>query len=135
MKKVVGIRFKKTCKIYYFDPLDIEFAPGDHVIVETARGMEFGTVSIGTREVPEEQIKAPLKPIIRKATPEDEETVNQNQVREREAFLICQRRIQRHGLEMNLVDVDSPLSRRRLRTSSVLIPLWLRSMSPRFRTS
>ena len=106
MKKVVGIRFKKTCKIYYFDPLDIEFMPGDHVIVETSRGMEFGTVSIGTREVPEEQIKAPLKPIIRKATPEDEETVNQNLVREREAFNICQRRIQRHGLEMNLVDVE-----------------------------
>ena len=60
MKKVVGIRFKKTCKIYYFDPLDIEFVPGDHVIVETARGMEYGTVSIGTREIPEEQIKAPL---------------------------------------------------------------------------
>ena len=106
MKKVVGIRFKKTCKIYYFDPLDIEFVPGDHVIVETARGMEYGTVSIGTREIPEEQIKAPLKPIIRKATPEDEETVVQNQVREREAFNICQRRIQRHGLEMNLVDVE-----------------------------
>ncbi|MBQ6429789.1 MAG: stage 0 sporulation family protein, partial [Acidaminococcaceae bacterium] len=80
MKKVVGIRFKKTCKIYYFDPLDIEFVSGDHVIVETARGMEYGTVSIGTREIPEEQIKAPLKPILRKATPEDEETVIQNQV-------------------------------------------------------
>ena len=106
MKKVVGIRFKKTCKIYYFDPLDIEFVSGDHVIVETARGMEYGTVSIGTREIPEEQIKAPLKPILRKATPEDEETVIQNQVREREAFNICQRRIQRHGLEMNLVDVE-----------------------------
>ena len=88
VKKVVGIRFKKTCKIYYFDPLDIEFVSGDHVIVETARGMEYGTVSIGTREIPEEQIKAPLKPI------------------EREAFNICQRRIQRHGLEMNLVDVE-----------------------------
>ena len=106
VKKVVGIRFKKTCKIYYFDPLDIEFVSGDHVIVETARGMEYGTVSIGTREIPEEQIKAPLKPILRKATPEDEETVIQNQVREREAFNICQRRIQRHGLEMNLVDVE-----------------------------
>ena len=106
VKKVVGIRFKKTCKIYYFDPLDVELVPGDHVIVETTRGMEFGTVSIGTREVPEEQLKNPLKPIIRKATPEDEETVNQNQTREREAFLICQRRIQRHGLEMNLVDVE-----------------------------
>ena len=54
MKKVVGIRFKKTCKIYYFDPLDIDFVPGDHVIVETARGMEYGTVTIGTREIPEE---------------------------------------------------------------------------------
>ena len=106
MKKVVGIRFKKTCKIYYFDPLETELVPGDHVIVETARGMEFGTVSIGTREIPEEQLKNPLKPIIRKATPEDEETVNQNMVREREAFNICQRRIERHGLEMNLVDVE-----------------------------
>ena len=106
MKKVVGIRFKKTCKIYYFDPLETELVPGDHVIVETARGMEFGTVSIGTREIPEEQLKNPLKPIIRKATPEDEETVNQNMIREREAFNICQRRIERHGLEMNLVDVE-----------------------------
>lgn len=106
VKKVVGIRFKKTCKIYYFDPLDIELVPGDHVIVETSRGMEFGTVAIGTREIMEEQLKNPLKPIIRKATPEDEETVQHNQVREREAFLICQRRIQRHGLEMNLVDVE-----------------------------
>ena len=88
MKKVVGIRFKKTCKIYYFDPLETELVPGDHVIVETARGMEFGTVSIGTREIPEEQLKNPLKPIIR------------------EAFNICQRRIERHGLEMNLVDVE-----------------------------
>ena len=59
VKKVVGIRFKKTCKIYYFDPLDIELVPGDHVIVETTRGVEFGTVSIGTREVPEEQLKNP----------------------------------------------------------------------------
>lgn len=106
MPKIVGINFKKTCKIYYFDPLDIEFAPGDHVIVETARGMEFGTVSIGTREVPDEQIKNPLKPIIRKATPADEETVEQNRVREKEAFNICQRRIKRHGLEMSLVDVE-----------------------------
>ncbi len=106
MKKVVGIRFKKTCKIYYFDPLDIELAAGDNVIVETARGMEYGTVTIGVREILEEQVKAPLKPIIRKATPEDEEMLLQNQVREREAFNICQRRIQRHGLEMNLVDVE-----------------------------
>lgn len=106
MPKIVGIHFKKTCKIYYFDPLDVAFVPGDHVIVETARGMEFGTVSIGTREVPEAQIRNPLKPIIRKATPEDEETVVQNQVREKEAFNICQRRIKRHGLEMSLVDVE-----------------------------
>lgn len=72
MPKIVGIHFKKTCKIYYFDPLDVELAVGDHVIVETARGMEFGTVSIATREVPEKQIRNPLKPIIRKATAEDE---------------------------------------------------------------
>ena len=91
VKKVVGIRFRQTCKIYYFDPLETELVPGDHVIVETARGMEYGTVSIGTRSIPEEQIKTPLKPIIRKATAEDDETVVQNQVREKEAFNICER--------------------------------------------
>ena len=99
MPKIVGIHFKKTCKIYYFDPLDVELAVGDHVIVETARGMEFGTVSIATREVPEKQI-------IRKATAEDEATVVQNGIREKEAFNICQRRIKRHGLDMSLVDVE-----------------------------
>ena len=106
MPKIVGIHFKKTCKIYYFDPLDVELAVGDHVIVETARGMEFGTVSIATREVPEKQIRNPLKPIIRKATAEDEATVVQNGIREKEAFNICQRRIKRHGLDMSLVDVE-----------------------------
>lgn len=106
MPKIVGIHFKKTCKIYYFDPLDVELAVGDHVIVETARGMEFGTVSIATREVPEKQIQNPLKPIIRKATAEDEATVVQNGIREKEAFNICQRRIKRHGLDMSLVDVE-----------------------------
>ncbi len=106
MPKIVGVRFKKACKIYYFDPVDTGVKKDDHVIVETARGMEYGTVVIGSREVEDRMIKSPLKPIIRKATEKDDRKVEENSVREREAFNICERRIKKHGLEMNLVDVE-----------------------------
>lgn len=106
MLTVVGIRFKKAGKIYYFDPGGLDIKADDHVIVETARGLEFGDVVIGPREVAESQIVAPLKPVLRLATTEDEEKVKDNRKKEKEAFKICEQKIQTHGLPMNLVDVE-----------------------------
>jgi cell fate regulator YaaT (PSP1 superfamily) len=104
MPTVVGIRFRKACKIYYFDPVDTGVVKGDHAIVETARGVEYGSVVLGPREVA--NTSQPLKPVIRKATPEDDAKVSENAVREQEAFHICERRIKAHELAMNLVDVE-----------------------------
>lgn len=106
MQTVVGIRFKKAGKIYYFDPVSIKLAAGDAVIVETARGLEYGDVVVGPREVADEDIVAPLKPVQRKATPQDKEKVKQNRTKEKEAFAICEQKIAAHNLEMNLVDVE-----------------------------
>ncbi len=106
MPTVVGIRFKKAGKIYYFDPAETKVAKGDHAIVETARGVEYGEVVIGPRDVSEESIVSPLKPVMRKATPEDDEKLLENKVREREAFNICLRKIKNHDLPMRLVDVE-----------------------------
>lgn len=106
MQTVVGIRFKKAGKVYYFDPGQLKLAENDHVIVETTRGLEFGRVVIGPREVQDADIVAPLKPVQRKATPQDEAKVRDNEAREAEAFKICQQKIQAHGLPMNLVDVE-----------------------------
>jgi cell fate regulator YaaT (PSP1 superfamily) len=106
MQTVVGIRFKKAGKIYYFDPCQLPLAAGEHVIVETARGMEFGEVVIAPRQVEEESIVAPLKPVQRKATANDMEKVKENQAKEADAFKICEQKIQAHGLPMNLVDVE-----------------------------
>ena len=86
MPTVVGIRFKKACKIYYFEPADSGVVKGDHAIVETARGVEYGEVVIGPREVDESSIVSPLKPVMRKATEEDNEKLAENRVREKEAF-------------------------------------------------
>ena len=109
MLTVVGIRFKKAGKIYYFDPGGMEINAGEHVIVETARGLEFGDVVVGPRQVEDSQIVAPLKPVLRKATPEDEEKVNNNRKKEKEAFKICEQKILAHDLPMNLVDVEYTL--------------------------
>ena len=106
MPTVIGVRFRKACKIYYFDPVDSGTQKGDYAIVETARGMEYGEVVIGPREVEDKNVVQPLKPVIRKATPEDAKKVRENEVREKEAFNICERRIKKHNLEMNLVDVE-----------------------------
>ena len=106
MQTVVGVRFKQAGKIYYFDPGEISLKVDDHVIVETARGMEFGTVVIGPREVAEEQIVQPLKPVIRQATSQDESKVQENSQKEKDAFAICEQKIAAHGLPMNLVDVE-----------------------------
>ena len=106
MPTVVGIRFKKACKIYYFDPAESGVAKGDHAIVETARGVEYGEVVIGPREVDESSIVPPLKLVMRKATAEDDLKLAENKIREKEAFNICLRKIKNHDLPMRLIDVE-----------------------------
>lgn len=106
MVTVVGVRFKKAGKIYYFDPSDIEINKNDFVIVETARGVEFGQVVVGPKQVLEEDIVSPLKSVIRIATEEDENQHTENKVKEKEALEVCTEKIQRHDLDMNLVDVE-----------------------------
>jgi len=106
VQTVVGVRFKKAGKIYYFDPGQLELAAGENVIVETARGLEYGQIVIGPRQVAEENIVAPLKTVQRKATPQDMEKVKDNTAKEAEAFKICEQKIQAHGLPMKLIDVE-----------------------------
>ena len=106
MIKVVGIRFRSAGKIYYFDPVTYELKRGDHVIVETARGVEYGTVVGDVREISEEEVVQPLKPILRIATPKDDEQELKNKVKEREAFEVCYEKIRKHGLEMKLIDAE-----------------------------
>ncbi len=106
MALVVGIRFKKACKIYYFDPADTGVKKGDHAIVETARGVEYGEVVIGPRDVHNNSIVPPLKQVMRRATAEDDMKLAENKVREKEAFNICLRKIKNHNLPMRLIDVE-----------------------------
>lgn len=106
MIKVVGIRFKKAGKIYYFDPGDIDVQKNDNVIVETARGIEFGECVTGPKNINESEIVSPLKNVIRKATEEDESQHNENKKREKEAFEVCVQKIQEHKLVMKLIDVE-----------------------------
>ena len=106
MTTVIGVRFKKAGKVYYFDPTDVWPQPGDQVVVETSRGIELGEVIAGAREVEDEQIVAPLKKVIRVATPEDIRREEYNRSREPETFRICQERIAQHKLEMKLVDAE-----------------------------
>ena len=106
MIRVTGVRFRSAGKIYYFDPLDFDLKKGDHVIVETARGTEYGTVVMNIREVEDDRVVSPLKPILRMATKRDEEIVARNSEREKEAYRICQEKIQKHKLEMKLVEAE-----------------------------
>lgn len=106
MVKVVGVRFKKAGKIYYFDPDNLDIEVNSNVIVETARGIEFGKVVISKRDVPEEEIVAPLKKVIRIATEEDNKHAEENQKKEKEAFNICLQKIKDHNLDMKLIDVE-----------------------------
>ena len=106
MTKIVGIRFRTAGKIYYFDPADFDLDMAMHVIVETARGIEMGTVLIPPKEVDDDKVVSPLKPVIRVATDEDEKTVERNKEKEKEAFAICKEKIIKHGLEMKLVDAE-----------------------------
>ena len=106
MATVIGVRFKKAGKVYYFDPCEVWPRPGDSVVVETARGVEFGEVVTGAREVADEQIVAPLKKVVRIATEEDIRRAEHNEKREAEAFRICQEKVAKHKLEMKLVSVE-----------------------------
>ena len=106
MTKIIGVRFRAAGKVYYFDPKNMEIKRGQHVIVETARGIEYGNVVVGTREVANEEITQPLKPVIRIATAEDDERVLRNREKERTALAICQEKIQKHQLEMKLIDAE-----------------------------
>lgn len=106
MIKVIGVRFRQAGKIYYFDPLDLDVEAGQHVIVETARGVEYGLVLVGPREVEEEKVIQPLKPVLRVATPEDDEIEIKNKEKEKAAFDICLEKIIKHQLEMKLIDAE-----------------------------
>ncbi len=106
MKTIIGVRFRKAGKIYYFEPNGLELEPGVHVIVETSRGVEYGTVVLGPREVSDEAIASPLKPVIRLATPEDDATEAANKEKEKEAMEICREKIAKHELEMRLLDCE-----------------------------
>lgn len=106
MTKVIGVRFRTAGKIYFFDPLHFEIKRGDHVIVETARGIEFGTVVSGVAEVDDEKVVQPLKPVIRIANQRDMEQEAGNKEKEKEAYKICLEKIQKHGLEMKLIDAE-----------------------------
>ena len=106
MTKVIGVRFRKAGKIYFFSPGKLEIKRGDQVIVETARGVEFGNVVSGPKEVADDEIAQPLKAVIRVATDEDRKTEEKNRKKEKEAFDICLEKIHKHGLEMKLIDAE-----------------------------
>ena len=103
MITVIGVRFQRAGKIYYFDPVDFDITLGDNVIVETARGVEYGSVVLAPRDVEENKIIQPLKQVIRKATVEDNEIELINREKEKEAFQICLEKIEKHGLDMKLI--------------------------------
>ena len=106
MIKVIGVRFRTAGKIYFFDPMQFEIKKGDRVIVETARGIEFGMVVLGATEVEDEKVIQPLKPVIRIANEHDREQEAANKIKEKEAFKICLEKIHKHGLEMKLIDAE-----------------------------
>ena len=106
MIKVIGVRFRTAGKIYFFDPLEFDIKRGDHVIVETARGVEYGTVVCDPKEVEEDQVIQPLKAVLRVATEKDDEQEKNNKAKEKEAFKICLEKIRKHELEMKLIDAE-----------------------------
>ncbi len=106
MTKIIGVRFRKTGKIYYFAPEDLPIEKGQHVIVETARGVEYGQVVLGIRDVEDEKITQPLKSVIRIATEEDDAIEAENKEKEKKAFDVCFEKIGKHGLDMKLIDAE-----------------------------
>ncbi len=106
MVTVVGVKFKTGGKVYYFAPGELKLHFGDNVIVETARGIEYGTVAMENRDVDENQVVSPLKEVIRVATEDDDAQLAKNHEKEKEAYRVCEEKIAAHGLEMKLVDVE-----------------------------
>lgn len=106
MITVIGVRFRTAGKIYYFDPEDKVYEKGQFVIVETARGLEYGEVVQANKEIDDAEVVHPLKKVTRLATEEDSEKAKQNKVKEKEAFFICKQKILKHGLNMKLIDVE-----------------------------
>ncbi len=106
MTKVIGVRFRRAGKIYYFSPGKLEIDTNDHVIVETARGVEYGHVVIGSKEVEDDKVVQPLKSVIRLATAQDDRQEEGNRQKEKEAFKICLDKIRKHKLEMKLIDAE-----------------------------
>lgn len=106
MTKVIGVRFRKAGKIYYFAPGKYHINKGEDVIVETARGVEYGRVVMGLKEIEDEEVTQPLKSVIRIATEDDKRTEEKNREKEKEAFEICFQKIRKHGLEMKLIDAE-----------------------------
>ena len=106
MANIIGVRFKKPGKIYFFDPDGKQVKKGEYVIVETSMGMEYGEVVIANRQLPQEKIVAPLKKIIRVANHQDAKQNEENKKQEKEAFKVCEKKIKEHGLPMKLMDVE-----------------------------
>lgn len=114
MANIIGVRFKKPGKIYFFDPDGIEIEQGKHVIVETAMGKEYGEVAIANRIIPDDKLVKPLKKIIRVATNKDRKQHEENKEKEKEALKICERKVKEHGLDMKLTDVEYKFDRSKL---------------------
>jgi cell fate regulator YaaT (PSP1 superfamily) len=114
MLKVIGVRFRPAGKIYFFDPGDLTISRGDHVIVETVRGIEYGKVVTGIRYVKEDEVVLPLKRVIRIATDGDTEQMEENRRAAKEAIGICEEKIRNHGLEMKLVDAEYTFDRNKI---------------------
>ena len=114
MINIVGVRFKNAGKIYYFDPVEFEIEEGMDVVVETARGLEYGTIVVGKKEIDEESLVSPLKPIIRIATEEDTKIYNENKEKAKETFQVCLEKIKEHNLTMYLIDCEYTFDRNKL---------------------
>jgi len=114
MSMVIGVRFKRAGKVYYFDPGQMEIKAGDSVVVETARGLEFGEVITGARDIPDAQLVTPLRKVVRVATEQDIRNARDNEENTRNAYNICQEKIAQHKLEMKLVDVEYTFDKSRI---------------------
>lgn len=114
MTEVVGVHFKENGKLYYFAPNGLELTCGDYVIVETARCIECGIVCEDIKTIQDDEIVAPLKPVIRKATEADKKTIEENKLKEKEAYGICAEKIRKHGLDMSLTEVEYAFDRSKI---------------------
>lgn len=114
MAEVIGVRFKEVGKVYYFDPQNEKYKDGTRVIVETARGIECGEVAMENKEIPDDEIISPLKPVIRIANENDLKTLEENRSKEKAAYDICLKKIESHGLKMKLVDVEYTFDRSKI---------------------